>query len=157
MPKGNIVLIPFPYTDLSGSKLRPALVLTENTLDVTVCFITTQLQWQEPIDIVIQPKTSNGIKKLSIIRLSKLATIDRNLIVGIIGNIDQVQTAEVNTKLKPSFSYPNIFSATSIPLVNAASTVPIAGPSYKYSPAKYKVSSTGSFNNFLAFGVSTVS
>jgi mRNA interferase MazF len=62
MPKGNIVLIPFLYTDLSGSKLRPALILTENTLDVTVCFITTQLQWQEPTDIVIQPKTSNGIK-----------------------------------------------------------------------------------------------
>ena len=91
MPKVNIVLIPFPYTDLSGSKLRAALVLTEGPLDVTVAFITTQLQWQELTDVVIQPKNSNGIKKASLIRLSKLATIDRNLILGIIGDIDSTQ------------------------------------------------------------------
>jgi mRNA interferase MazF len=106
MPKGNIVLIPFPYTDLTGSKLRPALVLTENALDVTVSFITTQLQWQDPTDITVQPQNSNGIKKASIIRLSKLATIDRSLIIGIIGNLDQMQIAEVNTKLKMIFQLP---------------------------------------------------
>lgn len=33
MPKGDIVLISFPFTDLSGSKLRPAVSLTDTTLD----------------------------------------------------------------------------------------------------------------------------
>jgi|SRR5579872_997024 len=103
MPKGDIVLIPFPFTDLSGNKLRPALVLTENTLDITVSFITTQLQWQEPADIVLQPQTKNGIKKLSIVRLSKIATIDKSLIVGIIGSINSSQVLELNQKLKSIF------------------------------------------------------
>ena len=66
MPKGNVVLIPFPFTDLTGNKLRPALILAETVLDVTVCFITTQLHWQDPADILLQPGTKNGIKKPSL-------------------------------------------------------------------------------------------
>lgn len=106
MSKGDIVLIPFPFTNLAGTKLRPALVLIENTLDVTVSFITTQLQWMEPTDIILQPQTGNGIKKTSLVRLSKIATIDKSLIVGTIGNINQTQLTEVNLNLKILFQIP---------------------------------------------------
>lgn len=44
MAKGYILLISFPFTDLTGSKLRPAVILAETSIDITVCFITTQLQ-----------------------------------------------------------------------------------------------------------------
>ncbi len=106
MSKGDIVLIPFPFTNLSGTKLRPALILIENTLDITVSFITTQLQWLEPTDIVLQPQAKNGIKKPSLVRLSKIATIDNNLIVGTIGSINHTQLAEVNLNLKILFQIP---------------------------------------------------
>lgn len=106
MPKGNIVLIPFPFTDLTGSKLRPALILAETSLDLTVSFITTQLQWQEVTDIPLQPDYNNGIKKISIVRLSKMATIDRSLVVGKIGDIGQAKIAELNSKLKMLFQIP---------------------------------------------------
>ncbi len=46
MAEGDIILtilIAFPFSDLSGSKLRPAVILAETTEDVTVTFITTQL------------------------------------------------------------------------------------------------------------------
>ncbi len=34
MAKGDIVPITFPFTDLSGSKLRPAVVISDNSLDL---------------------------------------------------------------------------------------------------------------------------
>lgn len=60
MAKGDIVLISFPFTDLSGSKLRPALILTESELDVTVSFITTQIGWREVTDILLKPTSVAG-------------------------------------------------------------------------------------------------
>ena len=82
MKKGDIVLIPFPFTDLTGNKLRPALILVHSERDITVCFITTQLKWKETTDIEISLFTTNGIKKDSLIRLSKMATVDKSLVGG---------------------------------------------------------------------------
>ncbi len=55
MPKGDLILITFPFTDLKGSKLRPVVILAETKLDLTVCFITTQIQWKENLDVLLTP------------------------------------------------------------------------------------------------------
>ena len=47
MEKGDIILIPFPFTDLKGNKNRPALILINSELDITLAFISTQLKWKE--------------------------------------------------------------------------------------------------------------
>jgi mRNA interferase MazF len=103
MIKGRIVLIPFPITDLTGSKLRPAIVLVSTNSDITISFITTQSKWLEETDVELNPSFLNGIKKKSIIRLSKIATIDRNLVVGKIGDLEQDLIEELNNKLKTLF------------------------------------------------------
>lgn len=99
MQKGDIVLIPFPFTDLTGSKKRPILLLIVGNLDVTVNFISTQLHWQEPTDLLLQPNVMNGLKKPSLIRISKIATIDKTLVIGKLGNIDSKQIEDVDKKL----------------------------------------------------------
>jgi mRNA interferase MazF len=103
MVKGDIILIPFPFTDLKGNKLRPALVLIKSNFDVTVSFITTQLKWKDIYDLEILPSLINGIKKHSIVRLSKIATIDENLSVGKIGTLNQNEIFKLNQKLKNLF------------------------------------------------------
>ena len=103
MAKGDIVLINFPFTDLSGTKLRPAVILAETNLDFTICFVTSQIQWLEPSDVMLQPGLSNGIKKSSLIRTSKIATLDKSLAKGLLGTLSPVETTELNNKLKILF------------------------------------------------------
>ena len=100
MAKGEIVLITFPFTDLSGNKLRPAVVLAETTLDLTVCFLTTQIGWRESTDVLLVPKSINGLKKKSLIRTSKIATLDRNLAKGLLGRLSKNELDNLNDKLK---------------------------------------------------------
>lgn len=100
MPKGNIVLIVFPFTDLSGNKLRPAVVLTESSLDFTVCFITSQIAFTQETDVRLQPNNINRLRSESIIRTSKIATLDKNLAKGLLGNLTQSEMTELNIQLK---------------------------------------------------------
>jgi len=106
MAKGDIVLITFPFTDLSGSKLRPAVILTDTNLDLTVCFITTQIQWQEATDVILLPNLTNRLKKQSLIRTNKIATLDRTLVKGLLGRLTPNELMELNNKLKLLFRLP---------------------------------------------------
>jgi mRNA interferase MazF len=51
MQKGDIVLIPFPFTNLKETKKRPAVVLYTNKQDVIVAFITSRLKWSNSFDV----------------------------------------------------------------------------------------------------------
>lgn len=103
MAKGDIILIKFPFTDLTGSKLRPALVLADTNLDFTVCFITTQIQWQEATDVLVASSSINGLRKQSLLRVSKIATLDRALAKGLLGRLTQQDMTDLNSKLKILF------------------------------------------------------
>jgi len=61
MQKGDIILIPFPFTGLSGNTNRPALVLVNGEMDVTLAFISTQLKWKEETDIIMNQVNSNKV------------------------------------------------------------------------------------------------
>ena len=87
MKKGAIILIIFPFSDLLGTKLSPALVLAVSGAEVTVAFITTPLKWTEKTDVVLLPDHNNGIKKHSLIRISKVATLDKSLASGRLGYV----------------------------------------------------------------------
>lgn len=99
MKKGDVVLLPVPFTDLSGNKNRPAVVLISSADDVTVCFLTSQLKWQTEFDLIIQPTNYNGLKLVSLIKLNKIASIDRDLIIGRLGTLDNDTIDLLNKKL----------------------------------------------------------
>lgn len=99
MKKGDIVLLSFPFTDLKGKKVRPALILVVSELDVIVAFITTQLKWQNQFDLQLESDDLNGLKKTSLLRLSKITTLDKELILGKLGELDQICINQININI----------------------------------------------------------
>ncbi|MGK0364434.1 MAG: mRNA interferase MazF [Saprospiraceae bacterium] len=98
MNKGDIVLVPFPFTDLSNSKTRPCLILIVRDRDITVSFISSQLK-NDDYSVLLKPNSQNGLKRTSSVILSKIATLDRRIIIGKIGEINTSETRTVNQKL----------------------------------------------------------
>jgi mRNA interferase MazF len=108
--KGKIVLIHFPFTDLTDSKLRPALVIHESDDDVVVAFISSRMpDIIEDSDCQISMDhpsfLSTGLKVSSVIKFDKIATIAKELIEGEIGQITEDLAKECNIHLRRIFSF----------------------------------------------------
>ncbi len=83
---GDVLLARFPYTDLSGDKRRPVLVLSADNdgADVVVCAITSR-PYDGAYDIPVVPSDANGLKVPSRVQLDKIATLERGIVSGRIG------------------------------------------------------------------------
>jgi mRNA interferase MazF len=106
--KGKIVLVPFPFTDLTAAKLRPALVIYEGEKDVVLSFISSKIPYKPSnVDIVLKESHTgfkkSGLKLDSVIKLDKIATVLKDLIMGELGELDDDLRFEVNGKLRNIF------------------------------------------------------
>ena len=107
MHKGKLILVPFPFTDLSGHKVRPALVLhTDNKgNDFIACFVSSKQNEKTGMyDIKIKADRHNGLKTDSVIKISKIATLEKKIAIGEIGFLDQRTLKEIDNRLKAIFS-----------------------------------------------------
>lgn len=103
--KGRIVLVPFPFTDLTAAKLRPALVIYEGKEDVVVAFISSKVPPElSEVDVLVSRTdtgfSKSGLKVDSLIKLDKIATVLKHLVVGELGELDEESRQAVNRKLK---------------------------------------------------------
>ena len=99
MKKGDIVLVTFPFTDLSSSKLRPALVLYVEHEDTILAFISSKLTFQHTHDIFIERSDINNLEADSTLILRKLFTGNKSLIKGKIGEIDKTYHTSINNSI----------------------------------------------------------
>jgi mRNA interferase MazF len=58
---------------------------------------------KEPTDLLLAPNDLNGLKKASLVRLSKLATIHSGLVQGRLGTLDSDQLQLVHKNLRVLF------------------------------------------------------
>ena len=108
--KGDIVLVEFPFTDLSQSKLRPAVVLAANLAidEITVCFISSQqVERLNAAEFALLdsdpdfPKT--GLRISSKVRVTRITTLSRQLIIKRLGNLGAQHLQQLRTTLLQAF------------------------------------------------------
>ena len=108
--QGDIVLLPFPYSDLSSAKKRPALVLSNNKFngssdDIACCLITTNPKKDELSIAINDADVSNGkLHFESRIKPYRLFTVEKRIVVRKICSLKKAKFNETIEKLSEIIS-----------------------------------------------------
>lgn len=110
LSKGDIVLVQFPFTDLSQTKLRPAIVLSVSAAfnEVTLCFISSQnvsnLTSEEFALNSNDPEfAATGLRVSSKVRVTRMITLQHQLIPRRLGQLGSNQIQHLDALLIQAF------------------------------------------------------
>jgi mRNA interferase MazF len=101
---GDIVLVPFPFTDQSGNKKRPAVVVSSAAynvarLDLILMAVTSQVRATAAFgDILLSEWQKAGLLKASVIK-PVLTTVERRLILRRLGRLEQTDRTKLRQTL----------------------------------------------------------
>ena len=105
MNQRDIVLLSYPFSDLTGTKVRPALVVSNNVLnkksdDCILVPLTTVIK-DEPYSINISQKdlASGELIRPSRIRVDKIFSVQKSVIIKNIGSLREETFARVKTEI----------------------------------------------------------
>ncbi len=100
--KGTVILVPFPFTDLKGSKVRPAVIISKEKIgnDLIVVFVTSQPKLSGKHVVLLQPSTTNGIKAPSKVVCSKIATLENTIVLGELGSLSKAEVGAIDRELR---------------------------------------------------------
>ena len=108
LKRGDVVLVPFPFTDLTSEKLRPAVIVSVDPqrIDVIIAFISSVVSPEEPseTDYVLHQDEPDfvrtGLKKTSTFRMRKLMTIERSKIIRRLGRVGPAMQKQLDIRLR---------------------------------------------------------
>lgn len=100
--KGDIVVTPFPFSDLKSNIRRPALVISNlKGDDVILCQITSRSHSEDPYQISISDKElkEGKLKISSFIKPSIIFTLRKSVILYKLGKLQKIKIKEVEDKI----------------------------------------------------------
>lgn len=111
LTRGDIVLVPFPYSDLRGLKRRPACVVSADPYqsgpDVIVAMITSQASRRASPglgDVVVDAWRSAGLRAASTVRVGRLLVLEQRLVDSVIGRLPRPALADIDVALRDVFA-----------------------------------------------------
>ncbi len=102
--QGDIILIPFPFTDLSGSKVRPALIVSNATVNKTndlICVQITSQVYKDNFSFEIKDAdVTDSLKGYSEVRCHKIFTADKAIVRKKISHLHASKQPTLLNKIK---------------------------------------------------------
>ena len=97
---GDIVLLKFPFTDGKSFKKRPALIINDyDDGDIIVCRITSQI-YDTKNDYYLDNWSDAGLKLPSVVRVHKIATLDKSLVETRMGKLNKISKENIALIIK---------------------------------------------------------
>src|ERR1700678_1492592 len=114
MKKWDVVILQYPFTDLSAKKVRPALVISPNSErrghDAVFIAITSKTEDPGRFDLRIFAADpdfpATGLRAASAIKIDKIFTLEKSLVRATIGWLAPAWQAKVNDLLRRFFDLP---------------------------------------------------
>jgi mRNA interferase MazF len=116
MNRGDVVLVPFPFQDRPGEKIRPAVIVQSDAenrrlANTILAMITGNLDDAgQPTTVLVDPRTPNGtgsgLNGPSLVKCYNLATVRQRHILQVIGHLSPVLMQQVNQALKAALELP---------------------------------------------------
>jgi mRNA interferase MazF len=94
--RGDIVLIEFPYSNMAGAAVRPALVISNDAHnarnpDIVCVMISSQVDNARDDDIVLTAKDEgfrrSGLRVDSVFRVSRIQALERSIVRRRLGHV----------------------------------------------------------------------
>ena len=106
--RGDLLLLPFPFTDLSASKRRPVLALTAADAygDFVALPVTSRPQAEHGLPLAAADLVSGSLPAASWVRTNRVVTLNASLVVKSIGRVSERAVAEAVERLCAYLGHP---------------------------------------------------
>ena len=111
--RGDVVRVDWPYSDRTGSKVRPAVVVQDDAYnqrlaDTVLVLISKTLRAPEATEVVIDPvvEPNSGLRYRSVASCTNLLTVDQGLVAQTIGHLSAGTMQRINDCLKAALGLP---------------------------------------------------
>ncbi|MCI0377242.1 MAG: type II toxin-antitoxin system PemK/MazF family toxin [Gemmataceae bacterium] len=116
MRRGDVVIVPFPFQDRPGEKIRPAVIVQSDAENqrlgnTIVAMVTGNLDdAAQPTTVLVDPRTpagaGSGLNGPSLIKCYNLAAVRQRRILHVVGHLSSTLIQEVNLALKAALELP---------------------------------------------------
>jgi mRNA interferase MazF len=104
MNAGKIILIPFPFAELTDIKVRPAIVVSKTRdkyEDLILCAVSSVVpKVLTSAEMLVVPSSLNRLRASSVIKIDRLVTLKKENIIADLGSLSPDQIKEFTIKFK---------------------------------------------------------